>query len=160
MKKPSTWMIIFSTIGLLLSMYAFLHNRGFVSGSICTINATINCDIVNKGPFSDFFGVPVALIGLIGYLFLLIGSVLKRKTPDDHLLTLFVLAIAAFGFGFSLYLTSIEATILHAWCLICVTSQLMMLGFIVAVVILAHSENHFYPFISWIKKNLHLQKTI
>jgi len=85
---------------------------------------------------------------------------MKRKTPDDRLLTLFILAIASFGFGFSLYLTSIEATILHAWCLICVSSQLAMLGFLIAVIGLANSENQFHPLISWVKKTLHLQKTI
>lgn len=148
-------MIGFAIIGLMLSAYAFLHNRGFVSGSICTINATINCDVVNKGPFSEFFGVPVALIGLIGYVLLLIGSILKQKTPEDKTLTLFLLAIAYFGFGFTLYLTSIEATILHAWCIVCVSSQLMMLGFLVAVTMLAHAEEHFHPLVLWFKKIFH-----
>ncbi len=144
-------MIAFAIVGIALSTYAFLHNRGFVSGSICTVNATINCDVVNKGPFSEFFGIPVALIGLIGYTFLLIGSILKRKTPNDRSLTLFLFAIAYLGFGFTLYLTSIEATILHAWCLICVSSQLMMFGFIIAITLLAQSEEHF----SWFKKLFH-----
>ncbi|OGL62374.1 hypothetical protein A3C09_04175 [Candidatus Uhrbacteria bacterium RIFCSPHIGHO2_02_FULL_47_44] len=148
MKKLTHWMVGLAMVGLALSTYSFLHNRGFVSGSICTINATINCDIVNKGPFSEFFGVPVALIGIIGYLFLLIGSLLKIKTPNDRSLTLFLFGIACAGFGFSLYLTSIEATILHAWCLICVLSQLAMLGFIVLITKLAHEENHF----SFLKK--------
>ncbi len=148
-------MIAFSMIGLFLSTYSFLHNRGFVSGSICTINATINCDVVNKGPFSQFFGVPVALIGLIGYFFLAVGSILKWKMPEDRLLTLFLFALACGGFGFSLYLTSIEATILHAWCLICVLSQLMMLGLIVVITILANKEEHFHPFISRIKNLFH-----
>lgn len=143
MKKLTNYMIAFAIVGIALSAYAFLHNRGFVSGSICTVNATINCDVVNKGPFSEFFGVPVALIGLIGYLFLLTGSIFKTKSPNDKSLTLFLFAIAYLGFGFTLYLTSIEATILHAWCLICVSSQLMMLGFIVAITKLAHSEEHF-----------------
>lgn len=148
MKTLTHWMIGFSTIGLGLSSYAFLHNRGFVSGSLCTINATINCDIVNKGPFSEFFGVPVALIGFIGFLFLLVGSILKQKAPNDRSLTLFLFGIACAGFGFSVYLTSIEATILHAWCLVCVSSQLVMLGFIVAITKLANNENHF----SFLKK--------
>lgn len=152
MKKLTTWMIAFAIVGTSLSAYAFLHNRGFVSGSLCTINATINCDVVNKGPFSDFFGVPVALIGLLGYALLLAGSLLKRFHPDDRSLTIFLLALACGGFGFSLYLTSIEATILHAWCLICVMSQIAILGFIVSVILLAHSEDHF----SFFKKLFHV----
>ncbi|MCX6714711.1 MAG: vitamin K epoxide reductase family protein [Candidatus Uhrbacteria bacterium] len=153
MKKLTHWMIGFAIVGLLLSAYAFLHNRGFVSGSICTVNATINCDVVNKGPFSEFFGVPVALIGFIGYVFLLIGSILKQKAVEDRTLTLFLFGIACGGFGFTLYLTSIEATVLHAWCLICISSQLMMLGFIVAITKLADNENHF----SFLKKFFRLR---
>jgi uncharacterized membrane protein len=144
-------MIGFSIVGVSLSTYAFLHNRGFASGAICNINSTINCDVVNKGPFSEFFGVSVALIGLIGYTFLLIGSLLKLKTPDDRSLTLFLLALACGGFGFSLYLTSVEAFILHAWCVVCVLSQLSMLGFITATMLLAHKENHFHSVFSRIK---------
>lgn len=144
-------MIGFAIVGVTLSTYAFLHNRGFASGALCNINDTLNCDIVNKGPFSEFFGVSVALIGLIGYAFLLIGSLLKLKTPEDRSLTIFLLALACGGFGFSLYLTSIEAMVLHAWCVICVTSQLIMLGFMIMSIALAQKENHFHPVFSRIK---------
>lgn len=145
-------MIGLAIVGLVLSGYAFLHNRGFASGAICTINATINCDVVNKGPFSLFFGIPVALIGLVGYFFLLVGSIFKWKSQSDRTLTLFLFGLSYLGFGFSLYLTSIEAMILHAWCLICVGSQLIMLAFAVLVTILAYKEEHFHPILQRIKK--------
>lgn len=145
-------MIGLAIVGLVLSGYAFLHNRGFASGAICTINATINCDVVNKGPFSLFFGIPVALIGLVGYFFLLVGSIFKWKSQSDRMLTLFLFGLSYLGFGFSLYLTSIEAMILHAWCLICVASQLIMLAFAVLVTILAYKEEHFNPILQRIKK--------
>lgn len=148
-------MIGLAVLGIVLSTYSFLHNRGFASGSICTINATINCDVVNKGPFSEFFGIPVALIGMIGYALLLVGSVLKKKTPEDKSLTIFLLALAYGGFGFSLYLTSIEATILHAWCIICVASQIAMLAFAILATRLANQENHFNPLIGWFKNLFH-----
>lgn len=147
-----------SILGIVLSTYAFLHNRGFAPGSICTINATINCDVVNKGPFSEFFGIPVALIGLIGYAFMLIGSFLKQKNPLDHSITLFLVATVYFGFGFSLYLTSIEATILHAWCIICVTSQISMLAFAVLVTILAYREEFFHRIVTSIKNTFSFKR--
>lgn len=152
MKKLLHWMIGLSVLGIVLSTYAFLHNRGFSSGALCNINDTLNCDVVNKGPFSQFFGIPVAFIGMVGYFFLLIGSLLKLKTQDDKSLTLFLLALSSCGFGFSLYLTSIEAMVLFAWCLICVTSQIVMFVFIVLVIVLAHHENHFHPVVCWFKK--------
>ena len=148
-------MIGLSVLGLILSGYSFLHNRGFASGSICTINSTINCDIVNKGPYSIFFGVPVALIGLIGYCFLLIGSVLKWKNLSDRTLSIFLFGLSYLGFGFSLYLTSIEATVLHAWCLICVASQLAMLAFAILSTRLVYLEEHLNPLITWFKNIFH-----
>lgn len=144
-------------VGMLLSAYAFLHNRGFASGKFCTLNATINCDIVNKGPFSEFFGIPVALIGLIGYFFVLIASILKYKSPEDRSLTIFLICVAYGGFGFSLYLTSVEATILHAWCLICVSSQLMMLVIMGIVTVLANKEEQFHKFVTHIKNRFVLK---
>ncbi len=148
MKKITDFIIAFSLVGVVLSAYSFLHNQGFVSGEICTINATFDCDIVNKGPFSDFFGVPVAIIGLVGYSLLLVGSILKRNQMQDRMLTLFLLALASGGFGFSLYLTSVEAMILRAWCVVCVMSQIMMIGIIVSVFKLAYEEQQF----SFLKK--------
>lgn len=155
MKKILQWMISLAIVGLVLSSYAFLHNRGFASGSICTVNATINCDVVNKGPYSIFFGVPVALIGVVGYIFLLIGSIMKYRQFEDRTMSIFLFGLSYLGFGFSLYLTSIEATVLHAWCLICIASQLSMLVFAVMSTILVHHEEHLNPFLNWIKKFFH-----
>jgi len=65
------------------------------------------------------FGIPVALLGIIGYGFILIATVLK----EQRFLWLSTIA----GFVFSLYLTGLEAFVLHAWCLLCITSQLLIL---------------------------------
>lgn len=127
-------------IGIALSTYAFLHNKGFAEGSICTINATINCDIVNKGPYSEIAGVPVALIGIIGYIFLFVGALAKMKTPNDRSITTFLLMTASGGFAFSLYLTFLEAFVLRAWCLVCLSSQLVMLLYLIGVVGIAKEE--------------------
>jgi len=154
MKKLLYWMIGLSVLGFVLSLYAFLHNRGFAPGSICTINATINCDVVNKGPFSLFFGIPVALIGCIGYFFLCVGSLAKLQNSEDKLLTLFLFGLSYLGFGFSLYLTSLEAFVLHAWCLICVTSQLAMLAFLVLTTILAYQEEKMNPIQAWLRRHV------
>jgi len=151
MKKIYSWLIVLACIGIGLSGYAFLHNRGFAPGSFCTINSVINCDIVNKGPFSMFFGVPVALLGLIGYAFLLVGVLVKRKNPEDRLLSLFLLGLSYMGFGFSLYLSSIEATVLHAWCIICIFSQIAMFLFAILATVVVYREEHFHPFLSWVK---------
>jgi|SRR5579871_2227439 len=80
----------------------------------CSINDVWDCGVVNRGPYSVMFGVPVALIGIFGYVFLFVVEALKYWR---------VMAVASVcALGFSLYLTHIEASILQVWCEYCVGS--------------------------------------
>ncbi len=80
----------------------------------CSINDIWDCGAVNRGPYSVFYGVPVALIGIVGYTFLFVMEGLKKWR---------VMAVASVvALGFSLYLTHIEASILQTWCEYCVGS--------------------------------------
>jgi vitamin-K-epoxide reductase (warfarin-sensitive) len=80
----------------------------------CSINEKWDCGIVNHSPFAEIAHVPVAAIGIAGYL-LLGGLALARWRR-----WLAVLAIGALGF--SLYLTRIEKDVLEVYCLYCVIS--------------------------------------
>ena len=117
----------FSVVGLALSTYSLLHHEAFVSGALCTFNATFNCDIVNRGPYSEIGGVPVALLGLFGYAFMLAAAVLRTRRPTDASLLTFLFLASGGAVAFSLYLTGVEAFVLHAWCIVCVTSQISIL---------------------------------
>ncbi len=66
-------------------------------------------------------GVPVALLGLLGYAGILVS--LLVRTEHGVLATAF---LAFVGFGYSLYLTSVEAFRLEAWCQWCVVSAILM----------------------------------
>jgi uncharacterized membrane protein len=64
-------------------------------------------------------GLPVALIGIVGYLLILALATIYRQKAE----TPFMLLIASLaGLGFALYLTYIEARILYAWCILCLSS--------------------------------------
>jgi vitamin-K-epoxide reductase (warfarin-sensitive) len=81
----------------------------------CSINEKWDCGIVNHSPFAMIGPVPVAAIGIAGYL-ALTGLALARKRS--------LLAIASvLGLGFALYLSHIEKSVLEVWCLYCVISQ-------------------------------------
>jgi uncharacterized membrane protein len=91
----------------------------------CSINEKWDCGIVNHSPFSEIAHVPVAAIGIGGYLVLAGLSLAGRR---------WLLAVAAIpGLAFSLYLTHIEKDVLQVWCLYCVTS----LGIISAITLLS-----------------------
>ena len=58
--------------------------------------------------------VPVAVVGMAGYLVLLGFALVRRRGV--------VLLGCLIGLGFSLYLTHIEKDVLMVWCIYCVTS--------------------------------------
>lgn len=94
----------------------------------CDFNQKLNCDIVNRSEFSTIADIPVAGIGVVGYLLLFLLSTLWRSRPDTPNL---LLAAAAAGFLFSLYLTYVEAFKLVTWCIFCIASQSLI--FLIAV---------------------------
>ena len=91
----------------------------------CSINEKWDCGIVNHSPYAEVAHVPVAAIGIAGYL-VLAGLSLARRPS-------LVVAAAVVGLGFSLYLTHIEKDVLQVWCLYCVTS----LGIISVITLLS-----------------------
>ena len=81
----------------------------------CRLNDKWDCGVVNHSPYAEIHGVPVAAVGIVGYL--LIGTLgfLRRRG--------WLLLAVLIGFAFALYLTHIEASVLGVWCLYCVISQ-------------------------------------
>lgn len=115
--------IALSLLGFGISSYSFAHHESFVSGAFCNLNVSFNCDTVNRGPFSEVFGIPVALIGMLGYGFLVAAAAVCLKRPEDLPAKTFLLLAASGGLAFSAYLTGLEALVLKAWCLLCLISQ-------------------------------------
>ena len=75
----------------------------------CSINERWDCGIVNHSSYAVFFHIPVAAIGIAGYLLLAILALTHKRL-------LLVLA-------FALYLSHVERDVLEVWCLYCVISQ-------------------------------------
>ena len=105
------------------------HYREDVSP--CSINEHWDCGIVNHSPFAVILGVPVAVIGIVGYL--LLGALAIKKAYR-----LMLLAVLP-GLAFSLYLAHIEKDVLGVWCIYCAISlgiisllTLLILGTVVA----------------------------
>jgi vitamin-K-epoxide reductase (warfarin-sensitive) len=84
----------------------------------CDINAHWDCGTVNHSRYSVIYGIPVAAIGLAGYMVIAILALARRYR--------LLLAASLAGLAFTLYLTSVEARILEIWCLYCVISQGIM----------------------------------
>lgn len=91
----------------------------------CDINSHWDCGIVNHSSFSVIAGVPVAILGIIGYLVL--GGL---AFAGQRLLTFLV---ASGGFLFAFRLSMIEEYGLGVWCIYCATSQ----GIIALILVLS-----------------------
>lgn len=82
--------------------------------SPCSINERWDCGIVNHSPFAVFHGIPVAMIGIAGYV--LLGFLAFTRCYR-------VMLVAALGgLAYSLYLAHIEKDVLGVWCIYCVIS--------------------------------------
>jgi len=135
--------IILALIGVGISGYLYsLHGSDF-SDKVCEINATFSCGAVDQSSYSELYGIPVSLLGIIGYGLLALGALVKifDKTGDRGI-TLFILLASVGGLGFALYLTAVEAFVLHAWCLYCVVQQIDILIIFVLALVLFFKERH------------------
>jgi uncharacterized membrane protein len=114
-----TTLIVLSTIGLGVASYlTYVHYAGIKPA--CT--AGESCTKVQTSVYSELAGVPVALIGLLGYIAIL-GSLLVPESETTRFATV---ALTLVGFGFSAYLTYRELFSIHAICEWCASSAGIM----------------------------------
>jgi len=102
--------------------------------------ASGGCETVNGSRFATLGGVPVAAIGVAGYLLLVAALAVRRSGPpvSQRASRFATYGLAAAGAAFSLYLTGVEVFILHAYCLWCLISAAVITTlWIVAAVDLA-----------------------
>jgi len=105
---------LLAIFGIVVSSLALREHYREEGDSPCSINERWDCGIVNKSPYAVLFGIPVAALGMGGYL--LLGVLAWRGAY--RMLLVFVLT----GLAFSLYLAHIEKDILGVWCVYCVIS--------------------------------------
>jgi uncharacterized membrane protein len=85
-------------------------------------NIAHGCHKVQTSEYAKLAGVPVALLGLLGYLTLL-GALLA---PQGEMARMVAALVALVGFGFSMYLTYRELFTIDAICQWCVASAILM----------------------------------
>ena len=107
-------LVLLATLGIVVSALALREHYRTEGDSPCSINERWDCGIVNHSPYAVLRGVPVAALGIIGYL--LMAALSWRRAYQ------LLLIVAATGLGFSLYLAQIEARVLGVWCIYCVIS--------------------------------------
>jgi vitamin-K-epoxide reductase (warfarin-sensitive) len=110
---------ILAVCGIVVSSVSLQHHYATSKTAYCDIGETFNCDIVNRSEYSSILGIPVALIGMLGYAALAGLATVYRERHDTPTL---LFGAAAAGLAFALYLTYIEGHILGVWCILCLSS--------------------------------------
>jgi uncharacterized membrane protein len=88
------------------------------------------CEKVQSSSYAELAGVPVAVLGLAGYVAILLSLLLPRE--ESALAAAFLSLV---GFGFSAYLTWAELFRIHAICQWCVASACVMTVLMVVSVV-------------------------
>jgi uncharacterized membrane protein len=110
--------LLLAAIGIGIAAYlVYVHYTD--TKVLCSISH--GCETVQKSKYAKLAGVPVALLGLIGYVAIL-GTLFVRTETGR----LAGAGMALIGLGFSGWLTYLEAARIHAWCQWCVGSAIVM----------------------------------
>jgi uncharacterized membrane protein len=125
---------LLALVGLFLSLYLTLFKLGYIGHMSCAVGS---CERVQTSRWSMLFGIPVSVWGTGFYLTTLGVSVLATQTPPASSRGIMRLLTAMTGAGvlFSAYLTWLEFFVIHAICLYCIASAVVVtLMFAVCVV--------------------------
>jgi len=125
-----TAIALLAVAGVAVSSVSLYEHFATSKTSFCDFSESFNCDVVNRSAYSTVLGVPVALIGIVGYLLILALATIYRNQAETPVL---LLIASAGGLGFALYLTYVEKFVLGVWCVLCLAS----LGLICCEVILS-----------------------
>ena len=115
---------VLSLIGVFVSLYLTLHRVGLIGSLACGVDG--GCSTVQTSSYATFLGIPVPFLGLGGYLVLFLLSLRTASgVHDERRTAIALLLLAAGAFAFSMYLTALEAFVIHAWCRWCVVSAII-----------------------------------
>ena len=139
MQVPKDWSLrliqLLAIPGMFLAYYLLLYHNGQLF-SVCEPNGFEDCGLVSGpgAPYSSLGPIPVALIGLVGYLTIFFTIWLKDWVDfvEDYMPEI-ILGLTGIAFLFTAFLTALEAFVIHAYCRYC----LMSAGIITIMLILA-----------------------
>lgn len=111
--------------GIAVSAYLTLvHYRDDLL--VCAVGG---CHTVQKSPYAELAGVPVALLGLGMFVTMALLGLLRRARPAwMERITLVTFALALAGAIFAIYLTYLELFVIEAICQWCVLTALLTWG--------------------------------
>lgn len=118
-------LLVLSVLGIADSWY--LTQSALMSTPLtCNINGLSGCNIVEQSQYSHLFGIPLGIYGLVFYgILLLLGIYIYLR--HSRLVFLGLLAISWIGLLASAVFVYIQAFMIRALCIYCLSSALISL---------------------------------
>ena len=132
-KRLSQLAIVLTVIGLLVSIYMTIYK---ITNNESMCIGSHGCSTVNASRYAEVNGIPVAVLGVVGYTAILAVLLLEQRIGFLQQNGTFVFfGLSLIGFLFTLYLIFVEVALIKAYCPFCITSQTAMtLIFILSVI--------------------------
>lgn len=135
MKNTKVTFLVLLALGLItigihsyLSMQHYNLKLGLGAGpSVCNISATFNCDSVAASKYAQLFGIPMAILGAITQLILLILVLASQWELSSSSSTIrrLVFWISAFVAVVSVVMGTISTAVLGTYCIFCMAAYLL-----------------------------------
>ena len=109
--------------GLGVAVY-LTHVETTATEAVC--GAIGNCNAVQQSEYAQILGVPIGVLGVMGYALILLAWGVARFVDADRG-NVALLTLVGFGAIFSVYLTFLEPFVIGATCAWCLMSALTML---------------------------------
>ena len=119
--------VAIAAVGVAVASYlTYVHYQP--SALICTGGG--GCETVQESSYAELLGIPVALVGLAAYVCVL--ALLAWDAPAARTLTA---AISLGAAGFAVYLVTLQAFVIDAWCVWCLANDLVVVPLLAVVAV-------------------------
>lgn len=135
--------LILALAGAGLAAFLLADHYRLADASFCTIGSWISCTEVNRSAYAELAGIPVAGIGLAGFLALFAIAFVVLSGTESRLLRqpiLLLVLLSAAGTAFGVALLLVELFVLETLCLLCLGALAAQLGILVLLVPLLRRE--------------------
>jgi uncharacterized membrane protein len=125
--------MITAIVGVGISIYMTIFKLTS-NESMCLGNG--GCSVVNASKYSEIYGIPLGIVGLLGYGAIVVALLLEDRLSffeENGVMLEFGMGLV--GVLYSIYLTYLELYVIHAICPFCVASAIAItLAFIFALI--------------------------
>jgi uncharacterized membrane protein/protein-disulfide isomerase len=132
--KSRTLLVAFALLGLAAStVSSYVHYKLVTEShyaSFCDVSATVSCTEAYLSRYGSFLGVPVALLGVIFFVsILLLAAMVGRPTSASREnAPAYIFALSTIGLAFALYLGWSSYFVLKVFCILCAITYVSVIA--------------------------------